>query len=75
MLAGEYVNFDPIFTEVTANKGGVPMATKVLIFSSKCRHARYISWWLQAWFAYAVTVLLEDLAQGYKLNRLPVYSR
>ena len=74
-LAGEYVNFDTILTEVTTNKGGVPMAAKASISGSERRHVRNISSWLQAWFAYAATVLLVDPAQGYKLNRLQVYSR
>ena len=42
-LAGEYVNFDTILTEVTTNKGGVPMATKASISGSKRRHVRDIS--------------------------------
>ena len=65
-LAGEYVNFDTILNEVTTNKAGVPMAAKVSVFGSESRHVRDISSWLQAWFAYAATVLLVDPAQGYK---------
>ena len=75
ILADEYVEFYTILTEVTTNKNGVSMATKVSISGLKRRHVRNISSWFQAWSAHMATVLLANLAQGYKLNRLPVYSR
>ena len=46
ILAGEYVDFDTILTEVTSNTGGVPMATKTSVSGPKRRHVRDIGSWL-----------------------------
>ena len=67
ILAGEYVDFDTILTEVTTNKGGVPMAMKASVSGPKHRHVCDIGLWLQAWSAYAATVLLADPPRGYEL--------
>ena len=67
ILAGEYVDFDIILTDVMTNTGGDPMATKALVSGPKCRHVPNIDSWLQAWSAYAATVLLADPVRGYKL--------
>ena len=66
ILAGEYVDFDTIL-EVTTNTGGTPMAMKASVSGPKCRHVCDIGSWLQAWSAYAATVLLADPPRGYKL--------
>ena len=61
-LAGDYVDFDVIRTEVTTNTGEVLMATKNSGSGSNRRNVRDIGSWLQAWAAYASTVLLADPA-------------
>ena len=40
---------------------------KASVSGAKRRHVCNINSWLQAWSAYTATVLLADLAQGYKL--------
>ena len=67
ILAGDYVDSDVILTEVTTNTGGVPMATKASVSGPKHRNVRDIGLWLQAWSAYAATVLLADPARDYEL--------
>ena len=67
ILAGEYVDFDIILTDVMTNTGGDSMATKASVSGLKCRHVPDIDSWLQAWSAYAATVLLVDPVRGYKL--------
>ena len=61
ILAGEYVCFDTILTEVTTNTGGVTVATKASVSGPKRRLVCDISSLLQAWSAYVATVLLADL--------------
>ena len=67
ILAVDYVDFDVILTEVTTNTGGVSIGTKASVSSPKRRNVRNIGSWLQAWSAYAATVLLADPARGYEL--------
>ena len=61
-LAGDYVDFDVILTEVTTNTGEVPLATKDSGSGPKRRNVGDIGSWLQAWSAYAATVLPADPA-------------
>ena len=67
ILAGDHVDFDKILSEISSSTGGVHSSSRSSDSSAKRKHVRDIRSWLQAWSAYAATLLAADPSRGPEL--------
>ena len=67
ILAGDHVDFDKILSEISSSTGRVHSSSRSSDSSAKRKHVRDIGSWLQAWSAYAATLLAADPSRGPEL--------
>ena len=67
IFAGDYVDFDTILTEVASKRSRVPVSEKSSDARARKRVVRDIGSWLQAWSAFAATLLETDPSRGHEL--------